>query len=277
MLQYQTIAHKENTEWIMLLHGLGGSSSIWYKQVPDLSQHYNLILPDFFGHGLTRETMPTYTFEGLADAMAEVLDDLGLDRVHLLGISMGSGLGCFMGVYHADRIKSMVLGGATVGMDLPTTLLLHAGNFLKNLMPYMWLYRFFAWIMMPRRNHSRSRAIFIREAHKLGGKEFRKWYRLLMQFPMHQLELQRPVLLETPKLFISGCQDHLFLNQIVNWAARDSNAIMHIVENAGHLCNIEQPEEFNRLTLEYLKEQDTRQATKSDFAVGAVGRENGRK
>ncbi len=257
MLQYQTIAHKENKEWIMLLHGLGGSSSIWYKQIPELSMHYNLILPDFFGHGITRQTLPAYTFEGLADEMTKVLDHLELPRVHILGISMGSGLGCFMGVYHGDRIKSMILGGATVGMDFCTTLLLHGGNLLKYVMPYMWVYRFFAWIMMPKRNHTRSRGIFVREAYKLGGKEFRKWYKLLMQFPMYQLELQRPVLFETPKLFISGNQDHLFLKQIVNWTKKDPNAILHIVENAGHLCNIEKPEEFNRVCLQYLHDRDT--------------------
>lgn len=256
MLQYQTITHEENKEWIMLLHGLGGSSSIWQKQTPALGKYYNLILPDFFGHGISRETLPAYTFEGLADEMAKVLDDLGIARVHLMGISMGSGLGCFMGVYHGERIKSMILGGATVGMDFWTTILLNGGNILKGFIPYMWIYRFFAWIMMPRGNHARSRAIFVREAYKLGGKEFRKWYRLLMQFPMHQLEFQRPVLLETPKLFISGSQDHLFLNQIHNWTARDHNARLHIIEDAGHLCNIEKPDEFNQLCLKYLHEQD---------------------
>jgi pimeloyl-ACP methyl ester carboxylesterase len=55
-----------------------GSSSIWYKQAGTCKRQYNLILPDFFGHGLTRKTLPAYTFEGLADEMAEVLDDLGL-------------------------------------------------------------------------------------------------------------------------------------------------------------------------------------------------------
>lgn len=268
MLQYQTVVRKENKEWIMLLHGLGGSSSIWYKQIPDLSKKYNLILPDFFGHGISRETLPAYTFEGLADEMVKVLDHLGLSRVHILGISMGSGLACFMAVYHGERIKSMVLGGATVGMEFRTTLLLNAGNLLKYIMPYMWIYRFFAWIMMPKKNHSMSRNIFVREAHKLGGKEFRKWYKLLMQFPMYQLELQRPVLFETPKLFISGRQDHLFLNQIVNWTKRDHNAILHIVENAGHLCNIEMPEEFNRVCLQYLNDQDAPVSIHSPVRTG---------
>jgi pimeloyl-ACP methyl ester carboxylesterase len=257
MLEHHVVKHETSREWIMLLHGLGGSSSIWYKQFPELSKHYNLILPDFFGHGISRKTLPVYTFERLADEMALVLDHLKIDRVHLLGISMGSGLGCFMAVYHSSRIKSMVLGGATLGMDFRTTALLHAADVLRYMMPYMWLYRFFAWIMMPKKTHTRSRHIFIREAHKLGRKEFMKWYRLLKQFPMYQLELQRPVLLEIPKLFISGSQDHLFLSQVVNWTKRDSNATLHIIQNHGHLCNIEAPEEFNRLCVQFLRQHES--------------------
>jgi hypothetical protein len=68
-------------------------------------------------------------------------------------------------------------------------------------------------------------------------------------------------------LFISGDQDHLFLNQIVNWTARDPNARLHIIENAGHLCNIENPEEFNRLCLEYLQERDLCRTAKSGVAT----------
>ena len=260
MLYYKVMENENSDEWIMLLHGLGGSASIWYKQVPELAKHYNLILPDFYGHGKSREVLPVYTFQGVADEMVKVLDELKLSRVHLLGISMGSGVACFMGVYHPDRIKSMILGGATVGMDFRTTTLLHAGNILRRFMPYMWIYRFFAWIMMPRKNHCRSRQIFVREAHKLGGTEFRKWYRLLKQFPLYQLEFERQTLLDIPKLFIMGSQDHLFLKQIVNWSNRDPNAILHVIENAGHLCNIEKSDEFNRVCLQYFHDMIANQA-----------------
>ena len=257
MLHYEVMEHPDNhkdpKEWIMLLHGLGGSTAIWYKQIPELKKHYNLILPDFYGHGNSnKKTLQVYTFQGLADAAVEVLDDLEIDRVHLMGISMGSSLGCFIAVYHPERIKSMLLGGACLGMDFRTTSLLHAGNILKYVMPYMWLYSFFAWIVMPRKNHAKSRAIFVREARKLGGKEFRKWYRLLMKFPLYQLELESPILMEIPKIFISGSQDHLLLQQVTDWTARDANAVLHVIEGQGHLCNIEKPEEFNEACINYI-------------------------
>ena len=253
MLNYQIIQHKENNkDWVLLLHGLGGSSTIWYKQIADLSQSHNLLLPDFFGHGRTREVQPAYTFTGLVEEMTCLLDHLKIDRAHIMGISLGSIIASFMAVYNPERVKSLILGGATPGLDFRTRSLLNAGNALKYAVPYMWLYRFFAWIMMPRQGQRQGRRIFVREARKLGGKEFRKWYALMMQFPMHMLQLESPTLLQVPKLLISGSQDYLFLNQVLDWAKRDPDAKLHIIENCGHVCNIQAPAEFNRVCLEFL-------------------------
>lgn len=253
MLNYQTIEHTEDDkDWILLLHGMGGSSTIWYKQVADLSKNHNLLLPDFFGHGGTRETLPVYTFDGLVAEMIRLLDHLKIDRTHVMGISMGSIIGSFMAIHHPSRIKSLILGGATPGLDFRTRGLLYAGHALKHVVPYMWLYRFFAWLMMPRQSQQQGRKIFVREAHKLGGKEFRKWYSLIMQFPMHMLEMESPALQKVPKLLISGSQDHLFLDQVIAWAGRDPNTVLHIINECGHVCNIQAPTEFNRVCLEYL-------------------------
>ena len=42
----------------------------------------------------------------------------------------------------------------------------------------MWLYRLFAFIIMPRQHHQESRNLFVREARKLCQKEFKRWFRL---------------------------------------------------------------------------------------------------
>ncbi|MCF8025144.1 MAG: alpha/beta hydrolase [Desulfobacteraceae bacterium] len=254
MLSYKVINHGEDRQWLLMLHGLGGSSAIWYKQVPELEKRYNLILLDFFGHGETREVLPAYTFQGLAREIVRVIDELGIEKVNLLGISLGSVFGCFMAVYHPERIRCMILGGAALGMDFRSRSMLYSGHWLKQLVPYMWLYRFFAWILMPRPSQATSRKIFAREARRLGGKEFKKWYRLCMQFPERMLDLERPVLQQIPKLFISGAQDHMFIDQVRAWTQKDPNAELHIIENAGHVCNIQKPEEFNRVCIEYLEQ-----------------------
>ena len=52
------------------------------------------------------------------------------------------------------------------------------GNISKNIVPYMLLYKFFAWIILPRKNHRESRILFVREAKKVQQKEFLRWYKL---------------------------------------------------------------------------------------------------
>lgn len=253
MLNYRVINHDDDRHWLMMLHGLGGSSAIWYKQIPELEKRYNLILPDFFGHGDTSETLPFYTFRRLADELIRVTDDMGLERVNMAGISLGSLFACFAGVYHPSRIRSMVLGGAALDLDFRSISLMYSGHWLKQFMPYMWLYRLFAWILMPRPSQATSRQIFAREARRLGSEEFRKWYRLIMQFPTARLELEDPVLKEVPKLFISGAQDHMFLGQVTRWCENDPSAKLRVIENAGHVCNIQAPGEFNRACIDYLE------------------------
>jgi hypothetical protein len=117
---------------------------------------------------------------------------------------MGSGLGCFMGVYHGDRIRSMILGGATVGMDLPTTLLLNAGNLLKEphalhvAVPFFRVDYDASEATMPEPWH------FVREAHKAGRKGIPEMVSTPDAVSLHQLEFQQPVLLETPNCLFQG-------------------------------------------------------------------------
>ncbi len=182
MLYYQVLKKGTDREWVILLHGLGGSSSIWYKQVEEYARHFNVVLVDLYGHGKTRETLPAYSFESLAGATLRVMDELELDCAHVAGISLGSILASVMGAMAPHRVKSLILGGAVPGLNLRSRFLLHTAKVLRYAMPYMWLYRLFALIMMPRKRHAKSRGIFVREAKKLGRPEFLKWYRMLHPF-----------------------------------------------------------------------------------------------
>ena len=56
----------------------------------------------------------------------------------------------------------MIMGGAIMELNLRSRLLMYFGNATKSVLPYMWLYRFFAFIIMPNKNHRESRVLFIR-------------------------------------------------------------------------------------------------------------------
>ena len=252
MLNYQIMPHSRSKDWVMLLHGIGGSSKTWYKQLEDLNREYNLLLPDFFGHGMTRDVLPAYTFRNISDSLAELLDHLQLQRVHILSISLGSVVACAFALNYSHRLKSMILAGAIQNLDRKTSFLLTSSKYLKPCMPYMWLYRFFAWIIMPGPAQTKSRQIFSREAVNLGGKEFHKWHDLIMQYPQLCPRFHEPPLRRVPKLFISGDQDYLFLPHVREYVAHDPNSALHVIPRCGHVCNIQAPQEFNRIALEHL-------------------------
>jgi pimeloyl-ACP methyl ester carboxylesterase len=58
MLYYKTIINKKSTEWIVLIHGFGGSSTIFYKQIHPFSYTHNLLLVDLKGHGHSSAEQP---------------------------------------------------------------------------------------------------------------------------------------------------------------------------------------------------------------------------
>ena len=63
------------------------------------------------------------------------------------------------------------MGGAVLHLNFRSRMLMCIGNTLKSVMPYMWIYKVFALIILPKRNHKESRLIFVREAKKLYQKK----------------------------------------------------------------------------------------------------------
>ncbi len=51
LLFHKTFTHPTSDEWVVFVHGAGGSSSIWFKQIKAYKQHFNLLLIDLRGHG----------------------------------------------------------------------------------------------------------------------------------------------------------------------------------------------------------------------------------
>jgi len=242
----------KDSEWVIFLHGLGGNSNIYYKQVDEYKKHFNLMFIDLFGHGCTLEQLNVYTFETLAKSAINVMDEENITSAHIVGVSLGTIVMDAFSILAPDRIKTMTLSGAVQGYDLRARFLLKTGALLQWVIPYMWLYRLFAFIMMPKKSHAAARQIFAREAQKLGGREFRKWYKLMESLEPFYASLPAQPQNTIPRLYISGDEDHLFLPFVIQSYLRDPLASIHIIEKSGHVCNIEKPEEFNRVSLSYL-------------------------
>jgi pimeloyl-ACP methyl ester carboxylesterase len=255
MLYYKTFDHPTSAEWVTFVHGAGGSSSIWYKQIREYKKHFNVLLLDLRGHGQSK-TLPKllkrYTFTTITQDVIEVLDHLKLRSSHFVGISLGTIIIRELAELAPDRVRSMVMGGAIMKMNVKSQILMKLGFWFKSVLPYMLLYKFFAWIIMPRRQHKESRSLFVREAKKLYQKEFIKWFRMASEVnPL--LRFFREKDQGIPTLYIMGDQDHMFLPSIRKITAEHQNSTLHVIPDCGHVVNVDQPQVFNDVTIAYIQ------------------------
>lgn len=255
MLSYTTYVHKEEVPWVTFVHGAGGSSSIWYKQIRDFKQHYNVLLVDLRGHGRSKqpvyENLKYYTFDVIGDEVIEVLDYLNIKATHFVGISLGTIIIREMAERYPERTLSMVMGGAVMKLNVRGQVLMRLGAFFKSVIPYLLLYRFFAFIIMPRKKHRESRNLFINEAKKLYQKEFKRWFTLVAEVnPL--LNLFRIKDSGIPTLYVMGSEDHMFLPSITKLVKNHQSSALFVIPQCGHVVNVEKPAYFNTQVLGFL-------------------------
>ncbi len=250
-------AKNKNAPWITFIHGAGGSSAIWFKQIRFFSRYFNLLLIDLRGHGASQGLIqnpfkPRYSFESIAEDIFDVMNHVEIKKSHFVGISLGTILIRQLADMQPKRVEKMIMGGAILELNLRSRILMYFGNATKSILPYMWLYRFFAFIIMPNRNHKESRILFIREAKKLYQKEFIRWFKLTSEV-IPKLKILRKVSANIPTLYIMGDQDYMFLPSVRKITESDHLSQLLVLEECGHVVNVEKPEKFNEGMLLFLK------------------------
>lgn len=173
MLHYK-IYSQDHEEWVVLVHGAGGSSTIWYKQIRAYRKHFNVLVVDLRGHGACRidNSPSTYTLDLVSQDIIEVLDSLNIEKAHFVGISLGTMLIRQLAETNPERFHSMVLAGAVIRITPRLHFLIGLANLFKKIIPFMRLYKLFAWILMPKKTHKTSRSLFVQEAKKLSIENF---------------------------------------------------------------------------------------------------------
>lgn len=258
MLDYTTYLHKESSIWVTFVHGAGGSSSIWYKQVREFRKHFNILLLDLRGHGKSKPSLKDvfndkYTFDVITDDIAEVIQHLKIKKSHFIGISLGTILIRNLAERYPHMVESMVMGGAILKLNFRSQLLIRLGVIFKSVVPYIWLYKFFAFIIMPNSNHKESRSLFVREAKKLCQKEFIRWFTLTAEInPL--LRFFRTTDIKIPTLYVMGGEDYLFLPSVRKAVHKNDNSSLLLIEHCGHVVNVEQPKIFNNLVINYIND-----------------------
>jgi pimeloyl-ACP methyl ester carboxylesterase len=214
-----------------------------------------VLLIDLRGHGKSKEHYSQeeiYRFNEIALDVIQIMDHLNIQKAHLVGISLGCIIIRAIDKLAPGRAESIILGGAVIQFNAKIKVLLNTAKLLQFILPYMWLYRINAWILIPSKKHAESRNLFIREAIKLGRSEFKKWLNMSTEI---RENLQEYIKKEAsaPVLYIMGERDHMFLPMVTDLVKKHINSKLEVIRNSGHVCNLDQPEEFNARSIQFIK------------------------
>jgi len=253
MLKFKTHINNKNNAWITFIHGFGGSSNIWHKQVRDLYKHYNLLFVDLRGHGKSTNVPldSDFNLSTVCDDIIKVLKFLKIKSSHFIGISFGSLLILKLIETHKSYINKSILSGAITSFNYISRFLLVSLNLLKHVLPNMLLYKLFAYIIMPKYNHKESRLTFINEAKLIERKVFNQLLNLIPDLKKYILHL-KPVNFNKCILFLSGEDDYLFSEDVRKFASKNKLHSYCSIKYAGHVVNIDNPSIFNDKVIEYL-------------------------
>ena len=94
---------------LLLLHGITDSSATWEGVAPALAEHFTLIAPDLLGHGESATPRGDYSLGAHASGARDVLTALGIERVTVVGHSLGGGIAMQFAYQFPERCERLVL------------------------------------------------------------------------------------------------------------------------------------------------------------------------
>jgi pimeloyl-ACP methyl ester carboxylesterase len=94
---------------MLLLHGLGCDHTTWAPVISALARRFTVIAPDLLGHGLSDKPRADYSVGGYANGMRDLLTVLGIDKVTVVGHSLGGGVAMQFAYQFPERTERMIL------------------------------------------------------------------------------------------------------------------------------------------------------------------------
>jgi pimeloyl-ACP methyl ester carboxylesterase len=243
---------------IVLLHGyVSDGITTWRRQIDALADDFTVVAWDAPGAGRSSDPPESFGVTGYADCLARFISELSLERPHVVGLSFGGALAIALAARHRAVPATLVLASAYAGWvgSLPAELAeqrltqavqlsyLSPDDFVGTLLPTMF-------------TPSTSRTVVeefgasLRDVHPAG-------FRALARASAADL---RPALgrVRIPTLLVYGDQDaRAPLDVALNLRAAIADSKLVVLRGAGHCCNIEAPDEFNREVRAFLSAQDS--------------------
>lgn len=244
-------------EPVVLLHGSGPGVSAWANwqlTLPELAREYRVLAPDIVGYGATsRPDEIRYSLQTWTDHVLGFLDALGLERVALIGNSLGGRIALELATGAPDRVSRMVLMGAPgVGM-IPTAGLAALRAYEPSMQAMRDLLTGYFAV---------DKSIITDDLVRIryeASVETHDAYRAMFFDPRHAgndlgITEEQVRAIHTPALLVHGREDAVVPVDVAWTMVRLlPDADLHVFARSGHWTQIERAAEFNALVAGFLR------------------------
>lgn len=248
-------------EPLLLIHGLNVGKSVWKEFLAQAAKHYTVYAVDLPGFGYSDAPNVPYGIPFYVDFLFKFLDSLNVNKVNIVGSSMGGEIAAMMAAKHPERVSNLVLL-APGGLTPLHTRFANTG----------WLMDASFWLM------SRNKNLYLKSFEEkfsnpdkipdwlvdeswemLKSSDYRRAFHRNAQY-LARLDPQFSEglrLVKARTLIIWGAQDQVVpVSDAEKFEELIPGALVKILDNCGHLALIECGEQCNNMILSFLGEED---------------------
>lgn len=240
-------------ETLVFVHGLGSSAQDWEYQLPVFKEHFQVITYDVRGHGQTEKTKPPYSVPLFAKDLAALLRELGIEKAHIVGVSMGGWVAFQFGVDYPEMTHSLTIVNSWADMRLKT---------FDNWRNYFQRAVFFRFFSMRKIGEVLSEKLFIKpEQAYLRERFVESWsknhkpsYMAAFHAGIGWTVHDKLTEIITPVLVVAADEDYAPISIKETYTKELPDARLVVIEDSRHATPAERPEAFNQVLLAFLQE-----------------------
>jgi pimeloyl-ACP methyl ester carboxylesterase len=264
---------------VLLVHGLGSSAAVeFYYNLEQLAAHHQVIAVDLPGFGQSDKPPLDYTIDLFTRVLRDLMASLELKKVSLMGVSMGGRVALGLALEAPELVDRLILVDA-LGVGQPRRVLAYrllltrglgeltlsgTARALRGMNPRT-IRRFWGWYL--RRPGSADTILsddrISNHSRLLSSPAYRAAYLSALRSIAGSRRLRDGVVVEArlseltmPTLLVWGRHDHIFPASHAEAAGRKiKGARIEVFESSGHTPQMEEPERFNRLVLDFLTQE----------------------
>lgn len=236
--------------WLMLSNSLGTNLGMWDHQAAALGRRFRIIRYDSRGHGASGVPDGPYTIEMLGRDALGLLDHLGVERTHFVGLSKGGMVGQWLGANAPGRLDRLVLSNTSSHMAPPELWDARIEAVLGRGMAAVADSVLDRWFTPSFRERSAAEVARVREMLVATRPEGYAACCAAIR-DMDFREANRAI--TVPTLVIAGGMDPatpVAHAELIAAAIRGSE--LTVIDEAAHLANIEQADAYNRILADFL-------------------------